>query len=41
MWNLKNITNECNETEADSQIENKLVVINGEKRWGVKTDVKG
>ena len=36
MWNLKYGTNEYNKKEADSQIENKLVVINGEGQYRVE-----
>ena len=35
MWNLENTTNcEYNKKEADSQIENKLVVIRREREGG-------
>ena len=34
IWNLKNITKACNKIEADSDIDNKLVVISGERGWG-------
>ena len=35
MWNLKYDTNELiYKTETDSQTENKLMVIKGEKKWG-------
>ena len=35
MWNLKNNTNECIcKTETDSDIENKLVVTEGERGGG-------
>ena len=40
-WTLKNKTNDCiyNKTETDSQIiENKLVVISGEKEVGERQD---
>ena len=35
MWNLKINTNESvYTTETDSQTENKLMVIKGEREWG-------
>lgn len=41
LWNLKNKTNEYNETEIDSQgIEIKLVATSGEREGGIQQEEK-